>query len=192
VSAADASVDTWSVAVVVAEAGPSQRELRERACASGDRETCIAAFTRDCNAATEPEYDDACTELVYRFVVSATPSLPEARRFALRCIADRRLCPARAACERNEAAGCVEYGDRESAFGPALRDFRIITAAYRKACTLGSAAGCRLLAHLYESGPEGVSDAIEANVPFDKKEARRLYQKACTAGDKEACDRLAQ
>jgi hypothetical protein len=163
---------------------------RESLCHASDHEACLAATITDCNAALDAhdgDYD-ACTELLgwgLQFGV------PKERLLALRCIADRRLCPAKAACEKADASACVLYGRIEMAWFPGSRDFKVITAAYRKACTLKSAAGCRWLAFLSERGPEGMSDAIEANVPFDLKEARRLYKQACAWSDKAACDATA-
>jgi len=177
-------------------AGPSPRSAhhaeaaarRESLCATSDHEACLAAYTNDCNAALDQRDDDeyeACTRLPE---LGAQFDVPAERELALRCIADRRLCPSKAACEHGDADACVEYGRREMARSPGSRDFKIVTDAYRKACKRKSAAGCRWLAFLYERGPEGMSDAIEANVPYDQKEALRLYRQACAWGDRKACE----
>ena len=163
---------------------PMPHVSREDACEKGQTE-CIAAFVADCQGGD----GEACFEMKNRFILSeATPPLSETQRRELRCVVDPRLCTARTECDHGDAAACVDYGQHEMAFGPGARDFRIVTAAFSKACELKNASGCRWLGFLYERGPEGMSDMREEHVPFDKKEALRLYREACKGGDQRGCE----
>jgi TPR repeat protein len=60
------------------------------------------------------------------------------------------------------------------------KDPAAVTALFRKACTLEYGHGCRRLAERYEQG-EGVAP--------DADEARKYYQRACSFGLKESCDK---
>jgi TPR repeat protein len=79
-----------------------------------------------------------------------------------------------------DPSACVFAGQMNEFARGVSKDDAKAAHFYERACDLQWAPGCYNLAVMYERG---------TSVPADRKKAGDLYQFACTAGAKGACDK---
>jgi serine/threonine protein kinase len=85
------------------------------------------------------------------------------------------------ACERGEAAACLEQGQRYESGTGVPRDEGQAAVFYRRACDRGAAGGCTRLGVLHNSG---------RGVERDLGLSAILYEKGCGGGDRAGCNNL--